>query len=77
MSYRNRLTAALAFSIAAALSAPAGAQNKEPIKLAIGVDAAYVWPVRRAREDALGADFEVDTRPRIHRQSLAAESGRN
>ena len=42
MNHRNRLTAALAFSIAAALSAPAGAQTKEPIKLAIGVDAAYV-----------------------------------
>src|SRR5947199_359919 len=42
MSYRNCLTAALAFSIAAALSAPAGAQTKEPVKLAIGVDAAYV-----------------------------------
>ena len=42
MSYRNCLTAALAFSIAVALSGPAGAQTKEPIKLAIGVDAAYV-----------------------------------
>src|SRR6266849_294863 len=43
MSHRNRLTAAtLAFSIAVAMSAPAGAQTKEPIKLAIGVDAAYV-----------------------------------
>ena len=42
MNYRNRLTAALAFSFVAALSAPAGAQTKEPIKLAIGVDAAYV-----------------------------------
>ena len=42
MSYRNCLTAVLVISLAAALSAPAGAQTKEPIKLAIGVDAAYV-----------------------------------
>src|SRR5262245_18134244 len=42
MNHGNRLTAALAFTIAAALSLPAGAQSRDPIKLAIGVDAAYV-----------------------------------
>ena len=42
MSYRRRLTAAFAFSMAAALSHGAAAQTKEPVKIAIGVDAAYV-----------------------------------
>jgi NitT/TauT family transport system substrate-binding protein len=42
MNYRKRLTAALAFSIAVVLSPSADAQTKEPIKLAVGVDAAYV-----------------------------------
>src|SRR5262245_4196954 len=42
MNHGNRLIAALAFSIVAALPLSAGAQSKDPIKLAIGVDAAYV-----------------------------------
>jgi NitT/TauT family transport system substrate-binding protein len=42
MKHRNRFTAALALSIAVAMSSAAGAQTKEPIKLAVGVDAAYV-----------------------------------
>ncbi len=42
MNHRNVLTAALALSIVVALSPSPSAQTKDPIKLAIGVDAAYV-----------------------------------
>ena len=42
MSSSRYLTAALSFSIALALSLPAHAQTKELIKIAVGVDAAFV-----------------------------------
>jgi NitT/TauT family transport system substrate-binding protein len=42
MMDRRRLTAALAFAMAASLAHGAAAQTAEPIKIAIGVDAAYV-----------------------------------
>jgi NitT/TauT family transport system substrate-binding protein len=52
MNHRKRLTAALAFSIAVALSPSADAQTKEPIKLAVGVDAAYV-PIYLSKQSKL------------------------
>jgi NitT/TauT family transport system substrate-binding protein len=43
MTHRSRrLTAALAFSVMASFTHAAAAQTKEPIKIAVGVDAAYV-----------------------------------
>src|SRR5437868_2833405 len=42
MKFGKHLTAALAFAATAVLSLPAHAQTKEPIKIAVGVDAAFV-----------------------------------
>ncbi len=52
MYYRSRLTAAFAFLMVASFSHGAAAQTKEPIKIAIGVDAAYV-PLYLSKQDKL------------------------
>lgn len=52
MNRSKRLTAALAFTIAVALSPSAHAQSKEPVKFAVGVDAAYV-SIYLAKENKL------------------------
>ncbi len=52
MSYRRCFATAFALSLLAALSHGAAAQTKEPVKIAIGVDAAYV-PLYLAKQDKL------------------------
>jgi NitT/TauT family transport system substrate-binding protein len=53
------LTAAFAFSIMALLSEAAAAQTKEPVKVGIGVDAAYV-PLYLSKQDKLFAKHGVN-----------------
>lgn len=52
MNDRRSLIVMFAFCVAVALSPPAGAQTKEPIKLALGVDAAYA-PMYLAKQAKL------------------------
>jgi NitT/TauT family transport system substrate-binding protein len=52
MDYRTRLTAAFVFLLLAAASQGAAAQTKEPIRIAVGVDSAYV-PLYLSRQAKL------------------------
>ena len=52
MSRRHQTAGALAFVLAIGLAPAANAQSKEPIKIAIGVDAAYV-PMYLSKQDKL------------------------
>jgi ABC-type nitrate/sulfonate/bicarbonate transport system substrate-binding protein len=71
MKHCNRLTTVLAFAIAVAAPPSAGAQTKDPIKLAIGVDAAYV-PIYHSKQSKLfekhGVNVELSS-PRAETRS--------